>query len=109
MLLPAWITAGSELFSYAGVQIGLAFLLTTLNGFSPSTDLVAAQDRILGILLGIAVCFVVFTVLWPVSISDTIYQKISKILNLSLDSVENEKQGQLELANFSLKNEANSF
>ncbi|WP_392552037.1 FUSC family protein [Orbus wheelerorum] len=110
MLLPAWITAGSELFSYAGVQIGLAFLLTTLNGFSPSTDLVAAQDRILGILLGIAVCFVVFTVLWPVSISDTIYQKISKILNLSLDSIENEKQGQLELSNFSqLINEANQI
>jgi len=110
MLLPAWITAGSELFSYAGVQIGLAFLLTTLNGFSPSTDLVTAQDRILGILLGIAVCFVIFTVLWPVSISDTIYQKVSEILNLSLGSIENEKKGELDLSNFSqLINEADQM
>ncbi|WP_392561598.1 FUSC family protein [Orbus sturtevantii] len=110
MLLPAWITAGSELFSYAGVQIGLAFLLTVLNGFSPSTDLVAAQDRILGVLLGIAVCFVVFTVLWPVSISDTIYQKLSKILNLALDSVQSETQGQLDIVNFAqLIDEANQI
>lgn len=95
MLLPSWITVGSELFSYAGVQIGLAFLLTVLNGFSPSTDLVVAQDRILGILLGNVVCFVVFTYLWPVSLSKSIYTKVTNVLQLSNDVIINNKNAEL--------------
>ncbi|WP_392560059.1 FUSC family protein [Orbus mooreae] len=98
MLLPSWITVGSELFSYAGVQIGLAFLLTVLNGFSPSTDLVVAQDRILGILLGNVVCFVIFTYLWPVSLSASIYNKLTDVLRLS--STNTVKRQQTDLVNF---------
>lgn len=96
MLLPAWVAVGSDLFSYGGVQIGLAFLLTVLNGFSPSTDLVVAQDRILGILLGNVICFVVFTYLWPVSLAENIYIKITKILKLS----GNENTSSTDLSDF---------
>lgn len=86
MLIPAWITAGSRLFSYAGVQIGLAFLLTTVHGFGPTVDLSIAQDRILGILLGNVVSYLVFTFLWPVSLSDQIENQIDQWLNLQLSS-----------------------
>ena len=67
-LLPAaWVSVGSERMSYGGVQIGLAFLLTILNGFAPSLDLDAARDRVAGILLGNLVVYLFFTGLWPKS------------------------------------------
>ena len=81
-LLPAaWIAAGNERISYAGVQVGLAFLLTVLHGFKPSFDMDVASDRILGILLGNIVMYIMFTKVWPVSIMSTINKKISHILD----------------------------
>jgi multidrug resistance protein MdtO len=67
-ILPAaWVSSGPARISYAGVQIGLAFLLTVLQGFGPATDLAVASDRIIGILLGNIVIYFVFTLIWPVS------------------------------------------
>lgn len=67
-ILPAaWVSTGNERISYGGVQIGLAFLLTVLTGFGPSLDMSAASDRIIGILLGNALIFVMFTNFWPKS------------------------------------------
>lgn len=67
-ILPAaWVSTGSERLSYGGVQIGLAFLLTVLGGFGPSTSMSAASDRIIGILLGNTLVFVMFTSFWPKS------------------------------------------
>jgi multidrug resistance protein MdtO len=67
-ILPAaWVASGSERMSYGGVQIGLAFLLTILGGFGPSTSMSAASDRVIGILLGNAIVFVVFTGFWTKS------------------------------------------
>ncbi|MCB1535059.1 MAG: FUSC family protein [Hyphomicrobiales bacterium] len=68
----AWISAGTQRISYMGWQIALAFFLIVLHGFGPSVDLVAARDRILGILLGNVVMSVVFTTLWPVGVDDSI-------------------------------------
>jgi multidrug resistance protein MdtO len=68
VLIAGWVSSGSERISYAGVQIALAFLLTTLNGFGPSFEFSQASDRIVGILLGIFVIFVIFTQFWPVSV-----------------------------------------
>lgn len=67
-ILPAaWVASGSERISYGGVQIGLAFLLTILGGFGPSTSMSAASDRIIGILLGNSLVFLMFTSFWPKS------------------------------------------
>lgn len=67
-ILPAaWVSTGSERISYGGVQIGLAFLLTILNGFGPSLDMGSARDRIIGILLGNTLVFIMFTNFWPKS------------------------------------------
>ncbi|MEJ8570916.1 FUSC family protein [Microbaculum marinum] len=65
ILVAGWVAAGSERIAYAGVQIGLAFLLTILNGFGPSTDMSAAGDRIAGILLGNVIVYLIFTGIWP--------------------------------------------
>lgn len=80
IMLAAWVSSGNERIAYAGIQIGLAFLLTVLNGFGPSTDLSVALDRVLGILLGNVVVYVIFTQLWPVAIVVSVRNRIRKAL-----------------------------
>ncbi|HGI5914113.1 TPA: FUSC family protein [Yersinia enterocolitica] len=80
ILLAAWVSCGSERIAYAGVQVGLAFLLTVLQGFGPGTDLGVALDRVLGILLGNLVVYLIFTRLWPVAIVDAVQIHISQAL-----------------------------
>ncbi|HIC1515643.1 FUSC family protein [Escherichia coli] len=81
ILLAAWISTGSERIAYAGVQLGLAFLLTVLQGFSPATDLDAAMDRVIGILLGNLVVYLIFTHIWPVAIADSVRTHIHRALD----------------------------
>ncbi|TCT05699.1 FUSC family protein [Aquabacter spiritensis] len=81
-LLPAaWVAAGSERVSYAGVQIGLAFLLTVLNGFAPSLDMGSARDRIVGVLLGNLVVYLIFTSIWPKSAAKDIGVHLGRMLS----------------------------
>lgn len=80
VILAAWVSCGNERIAYAGVQIGLAFLLTVLQGFGPSTDMGVALDRVLGILLGNVVVYLIFTRWWPVAIADAVQIRISKAL-----------------------------
>lgn len=68
MLIAAWVSTGPERIAYGGVQIGLAFLLTVIQGFSPGTSLDSGWDRIVGILLGNVVVYLIFTHLWPMPI-----------------------------------------
>lgn len=81
-LLATWVSNGPERISYAGVQVGLAFLLTVLNGFKPSTDLSVASDRIIGILVGNLIVYVIFTSLWPKSAMDELRGHLSRALGL---------------------------
>ncbi|MGG4604785.1 FUSC family protein [Paenalcaligenes sp. Me131] len=79
-LCAAWVSVGSERISYAGVQIGLAFLLTVLQGFGPDVELSVAMDRILGVLLGNAVMYVMFTRVWPWSTNKAVTQRLQQLL-----------------------------
>jgi len=75
-LLAAWVANGPERIAYAGVQIGLAFLMTVLQGFGPDPKVAIAVDRVAGIILGNVVTFIVFTQIWPVSVSQTIRHRL---------------------------------
>lgn len=86
--LAAWVAQGSQRIAYAGVQIGLAFLLTVLQGFGPDVQISVALDRIYGIFLGNVVVFLVFAKVWPSHISSnikkTLTKHISDLKNLKL-------------------------
>jgi len=79
-LLAAWIGCGSERSAYAGVQIGLAFNLVVLHGTGPTIDMNTARDRVIGILLGNVVIFVIFTTIWPVSVASVARTNVVKVL-----------------------------
>ena len=79
-LASAWVAAGSPRIPYAGFQIAFAFLLCAIQGPGPSLDLVTARDRVIGILFGILVVYVVFTSIWPVSVAKRIDRGIGDIM-----------------------------
>lgn len=73
-----WVGAGNVRISYAGVQIGLAFTLTVLQGFGLSTDLSTARDRIIGILVGNFAVYLVSVFVWPKPARETARESLVK-------------------------------
>src|SRR5258708_4764577 len=56
----AWIMTSSPRLSYFGVQLALAFYLIHLQEFTIQTSLAIARDRVVGILLGLFMMWLVF-------------------------------------------------
>jgi multidrug resistance protein MdtO len=56
----AWIAVGPARFAYLGLQVGLAFYLALLGRSGPTTDLHSARDRMVGVLLGVALVALAF-------------------------------------------------
>src|SRR5215831_12196678 len=63
--IAGWVAAGSELISYAGLQIAFAFFYSVFQGYAPDTDLDNVRNRVVGILFGLIVTGVVFAYVWP--------------------------------------------
>ena len=63
--IAGWVATGSELISYAGLQIAFAFFYSVFQGYAPDTDLDNVRDRVVGILFGLIVTGVVFAYIWP--------------------------------------------
>ncbi|MEJ1965537.1 MAG: FUSC family protein [Gammaproteobacteria bacterium] len=79
-LCGGWVAAGSSRIAYAGFQFVFAFFLCVIQGTGPAFDLTIARDRVIGILIGNAVMYLVFTRLWPVSVSHRIEQAFDSLL-----------------------------
>jgi multidrug resistance protein MdtO len=60
----AWIASSGPRLSYFGVQIAVAFYLINLQEFKFQSSLMVARDRVLGILLGLVMMWLVFDQLW---------------------------------------------
>ncbi len=65
----AYVAAGSPRIGYAGFQFAFAFFLCIIQGTGPALDLTIARDRIIGIIIGNLVAYVVFAHVWPATIS----------------------------------------
>jgi multidrug resistance protein MdtO len=79
-LASAWVAAGSPRIAYAGFQIAFAFFLCVIQGPSPAFDLSIARDRVIGILLGNLVVYLLFTRLWPTSVGKQIDSALATAL-----------------------------
>jgi len=60
----AWIGTSSPRLSYFGVQFALAFYVIHLRDFGPQRSLVPGRDRVVGIMLGLFMMWLVFDQLW---------------------------------------------
>lgn len=95
--LSGWIAAGSERSSYAGIQVLFAFSLAIFTHFYSAPDVTEIRDRLIGIILGIAVSSFIHGLIWPEtegrtlrnSIADLILYYSSRINNFMLNSNDN--------------------
>ncbi|MCU1259919.1 MAG: hypothetical protein JWO80_2804, partial [Bryobacterales bacterium] len=60
----SWFMTSSPRLSYFGVQVIVAFYLINLQEFAMQTSLSVARDRVVGILLGLLMMWIVFDQLW---------------------------------------------
>jgi len=77
-----WFATSSPRLSYFGVQLALAFFVINLQEFKMQTSLTVARDRVIGILLGLFMMWLVFDQLWSASAVEAM--KKSFITNLRL-------------------------
>jgi len=63
----SWFMTSSPRLSYFGVQIAVAFYLIHLNSFAIEPSLSIARDRVVGILFGLVMMWLVFDQLWGAS------------------------------------------
>jgi multidrug resistance protein MdtO len=63
-IVAAWFATSSPRLSYFGVQLALAFYLVNVSDFSVQTSLEPARDRVIGVLLGLLMMWLVFDQLW---------------------------------------------
>ena len=63
-ILAGWLATSGPRLSYFGVQLALAFYLINLQEFKIVTSLTLARDRVVGILLGLFMMWLVFDHLW---------------------------------------------
>src|SRR5262249_44694823 len=63
-----------------GYQIGLAFYKCVLQSYGPYTELRVVRDRLIGILLGLAVFGLINNWLWPVKALESIRATLASAL-----------------------------
>jgi multidrug resistance protein MdtO len=78
--LAAYVTLGGPALSYGGYQIGLAFYKCVLQSYGPYTELRVVRDRLIGILLGLAVFGLINNWLWPVKALESVHAKLASAL-----------------------------
>src|SRR6201981_601321 len=63
--IAGWVATGSEMISYAGLQLAFAFFYSAFQGYAPATDSDNVRNRVVGILFGLIVTGLVFQYIWP--------------------------------------------
>jgi multidrug resistance protein MdtO len=81
-VLASWFMTSSPRLSYFGLQVALAFYLINLQEFAIQTSLSIARDRVVGVLFGLLMMWLVFDQLW--STPAAVEMKRTFIANLRL-------------------------
>jgi multidrug resistance protein MdtO len=79
-LAAGWVAAGNARISYAGFQIAFAFFLCVVQGSAPAFDMTIARDRVIGILFGNLVVYLMFANFWPVTVTRRIDAGMATLL-----------------------------
>src|SRR5208283_766176 len=80
--LAAWIASGGDRISYIGLQIAMAFDLGFLQGYGPPTSVDPLRDRFIGIILGICIITIVFSLVWPESADSSARERLGACLRV---------------------------
>jgi multidrug resistance protein MdtO len=83
----AWVAAGSPRTNYIGLQFVFAFGLSQLGQFGPSIELTEIRDRMIGILLGVAVSVAFSAAFWPEREGDALKSMLGRLLRGVADLV----------------------
>jgi multidrug resistance protein MdtO len=81
----AWFASSSQRLSYFGIQLALAFYLITLQEFTIQTSLAIARDRVVGILLGLCMMWLVFDRLGNTSAAEQMVRAFTQNLRAIAD------------------------
>lgn len=76
--ISGWVLRSPHIGS-VGIQIGFAFFLTTLQGFSATTQIATARDRVIGVTLGTLVMWFIFDQMWPTRTSHALNEILRRI------------------------------
>jgi multidrug resistance protein MdtO len=76
--ISGWVLRSPHMGS-VGIQIGFAFFLTTLQGFSATTQIATARDRVIGVSLGSLVMWFIFDQMWPTRTSHALNNILRRI------------------------------
>jgi len=80
--LASWFATCTPRVSFFGLQIAISFYLVHLQEFTIQTSLEVARDRVVGVLLGLFIMWLVFDQLWGVPAA--VEMKRGFVLNLRL-------------------------
>jgi multidrug resistance protein MdtO len=80
--LASWFATCSPRVSFFGLQIAISFYLIHLQEFAIQTSLGVARDRVVGVLLGLSIMWLVFDQLWGMPAA--VEMKRGFVLNLRL-------------------------
>ena len=78
----SWFLTSSPRLSYFGLQVAVAFYYIHLEEFKIQTSLAVARDRVVGILLGLFLMWLVFDQLWGVRAAVEIRKSLISSLRL---------------------------
>jgi multidrug resistance protein MdtO len=77
-----WFMTSSPRLSYFGLQVALAFYLINLQEFKIQTSLAVARDRVVGILVGLFMMWLVFDQLWRAPAGVEMEKALGAVLRL---------------------------
>jgi multidrug resistance protein MdtO len=108
----SWFMTSSPRLSYFGLQAALAFYLINLQDFAAQTSLSIARDRVVGILLGLFMMWLVFDHLWgsraAVEMKETFVSSLRSLAQLEREPLTAEKRVAIQRA-YSLRETINTY